>query len=153
MDFKEFTETSVSISNAWSLAEFIHGDQKDKLGQPYINHLKRVSNNVNGTSAKLVAILHDIIEDAPPTYDIEKDLRNIFDKDIIEAIKDITHRPNEKYTLYIDRVSKNKLARTVKIADLHDNLDPKRLSQLDIKTQERLKKKYLNALEVLGGGA
>ena len=76
----------------------------------------------------VVAILHDIVEDTPMTLSELK--KYILDKDIIDAVDAITRRKDEDlYYDYILRVSKNDLARRVKIFDLTHNMDITRLSE------------------------
>jgi len=53
--------------------------------------------------------------------------------------------------MYHARVRANDLARSVKHADLHDNLDPQRMALLDEATFTRFAAKYGKAIaEILG---
>ena len=51
-----------SIEKALQIAARAHEGQKDKDGQPYILHPLRVMNAVEDEPAKVVAVLHDVIE-------------------------------------------------------------------------------------------
>lgn len=48
---------------AIKLASINHFGQKDKSNKPYIFHLLYVMNNVSDLNAKIVGVLHDILED------------------------------------------------------------------------------------------
>ena len=65
----------------------------------------------------------------PLTVDYLKGLG--FPEDIVAAIGSLTRLDGENYNDYIERVSKNPLARKVKINDLKDNLDVTRFKSLD----------------------
>ena len=63
-------EIMASIEKALQIAARAHEGQKDKDGQPYILHPLRVMNAVEGEPAKVVAVLHDVIEDITPARKI-----------------------------------------------------------------------------------
>ncbi|WP_197034489.1 hypothetical protein [Streptobacillus canis] len=63
---------------------------------------------VNGYKEKIVALLHDVIEDSDYTLE---DLNVYFDKDVIEAVKVITKVKGEKYMEYLERVKNNNIAK------------------------------------------
>ena len=54
-----------------------------------------------------------------------------FPEEIVRAIDCLTRRDDEPYPTMIERIASNPLARRVKLADLADNLDLLRLSELD----------------------
>lgn len=122
-----FLEKAIEISTK------AHKGQKDKAGKDYINHPMTVAAMVNEDNEKIVAYLHDVVEDTNVTL---ADLKEVgFDNDVIEAIDAITKRDGENYDDYIYRVSNNKIAKQVKIADMTHNSDISRfdnLSQKDI---------------------
>ena len=139
-------ESGFEVSRAKYLATQAHAGQVDKLGAPYIEHCERVASMLVDSDAKTVAWLHDVLEDTATT---EQGLRGQFSSSIVDAIVAITHLPNERNTIYWQRVKSNELARRVKIADIYDNSDPRRLALLDAATAKRLVLKYERALEVL----
>ena len=47
----------------------IHAEQKDKQGQPYYLHPLAVSERVESDEAKIVALLHDTVEDSEITVE------------------------------------------------------------------------------------
>ena len=95
-----------------------HAGQKRLNGNPYIIHPIRVSQEVQGV-AKIVALLHDVIEDTDATLE---ELRAAFGDQVAETVEVLTHRKGESWLDYIARVKQNDLATTVKIADIADNL-------------------------------
>lgn len=139
------------IGKARKLAVLAHAGQVDKAGRPYVEHLERVAAMVKHAKslglAQAVAWLHDIVED---TAVGELDLMAAgMPAEVVEAVLAITHRPNEPRTEYYARVRENHLALAVKLADVADNADPKRLAMLDAATRGRLERKYARAFEEL----
>lgn len=123
------------LAEALDIAFNAHKGQTDKAGQPYILHPLRLMFSLQDDKSKIVALLHDVIEDTTITIE---DLKNKgFPQDIIEAIEALTKRPNETYQDFIERVSNNELAKTVKIADLKDNMNLTRLTELSNKDIDR----------------
>ena len=104
---------------ALELAVEKHKNQTDKAGNPYILHPLHVMENVNSKEGKIVAILHDIIEDTDVTL---QDLSKEFSPE------------------YIKNLSSNPLAKEVKLSDLEHNMDLKRLPTLEEKDLERNRK-------------
>lgn len=136
----------MNLDKAIELAIKYHQGQKDKGGNPYILHPLHVMNNVRTEKEKIVAILHDVIEDS--TYTFEDLKKDEFSSDIIEALVFLTHDKNTDYFDYIKKIKRNKLARNVKLEDLKHNLDITRLKTLDDKTFLNLKK-YWEAYKIL----
>ncbi|MFI5145127.1 MAG: GTP pyrophosphokinase [Ignavibacteria bacterium] len=136
------------LEKAIDLAFRVHKNQKDRYGKPYIFHPLRVMNKMNDEKEKIVAVLHDVIEDSELTY---KDLCDAgFSEEIIDAIASISKQDDEEYYDYIKRVMQNKLACKVKLADLEDNMDIRRIETITEKDAERLKK-YLKAYRMIKG--
>ena len=127
---------------ALKLAEQMHAGQVDKAGQPYIGHLMRVAARLPEGPQREVALLHDILEDTDMTA--ERLLNLGFSRQVVDAVVMFTHDEKETYDEFIDRVSTNSLATMVKIADLEDNMDIRRLPSLADNDVARLRK-YLAA--------
>jgi (p)ppGpp synthase/HD superfamily hydrolase len=126
------------LKKAISLAEKAHQGQVDKGGHPYILHPKRVMEKCETTEEKIVAMLHDVMEDTDYTAD---DLRKEgFSEEIITALLYLTHREGEGYMEYIERICENSLAVRVKYADLQDNMDLSRIPDPTEKDLARLEK-------------
>jgi len=113
-----------TIEDAILWATEVHRGQVDKSGNPYILHPIRVMMRMTSPEARIVAILHDTIEDSDHTLD---DLRALgYDEPIIAAVDAISRREDESYEEFIQRLKPNPLARRVKLGDLLDNMDLRR---------------------------
>ena len=111
---------------AYEIAKKAHDGQFDKGARPYIEHPLRVAHSFRDNyQARIVALLHDVIEDSDFTY--EDIFNEGFDEDIIEALRVITKEDNIDYMSYIKNVYSNELARMVKIEDLKHNMDLSRI--------------------------
>ena len=95
---------------------------------------------------KIVGVLHDVVEDSKWTFDILR--AEGFSERIIEALESVTKLEGEGYDAFIERARRNPLGRKVKIADLTDNMDMRRIGEPTDKDFERLKK-YYRALSFL----
>ena len=125
------------LDKAIAIAKKAHIEQIDKAGKPYISHPLRVMEAMETESEKIVAILHDAVEDSELTIE---DLNTAgFDNRIIRAIDAITKREGEELQVYLTRVMDNPLALKVKIADMTDNLDLSRISHPTDKDRARIK--------------
>ena len=126
---------------AYDLAKRAHAGQTRKNGEPYINHIERVSSQSGDLTIETVACLHDVLEDCKDPS-ILKEL-NTFPEYIVTAVKLLTRAPGETYFDFIHRIlaSGNQTAIAVKIADLKDNLR-------DLEEGHK-KDKYRFALEML----
>lgn len=121
-----------------------HKGQKDKAGKKYIFHPIKVAMLSKGYKTKIVALLHDVIEDSDVTIE---DLSKYFDRDIVLAVDCITKK-GQDYQEYLNIVKNNELARKVKIADLTHNSNLNRLEKITEIDRMR-KEKYLKAIEFL----
>ena len=137
------------LQRAIEIATEAHKGQFDKSGKDYIGHPLRVMEMGKTEEEKIAGVLHDVVEDSPWTFEALEE--EGFSKDIIDALKCLTKRSeNENYDEFIERVKKNPLAVAVKINDLSDNMDIRRLPYLSDKDIKRLKK-YLKAYKKLIG--
>ncbi|MBF0425608.1 MAG: HD domain-containing protein [Magnetococcales bacterium] len=110
---------------AIAVAAAAHQGQKDKTGEPYILHPLRIMLSLTSETERVVAMLHDVVEDTAVTLG---DLRRHgFSEEVIAAVDCLTHRPEESYEEYVVRAGGNPLARRVKLADLADNMELRRL--------------------------
>ena len=131
--------TTASIDEAIELAVRVHHGQVDKSGQPYILHVFGVASRCRTIEEKTVAFLHDTVEDTDTTFD---DLRRMgFSERIVEAVDGLTRREDETYEQFVERSAANPLSRMVKLADLEDNMDIRRIPRpLEAKDAERLER-------------
>ena len=138
-----------TLEKAIEIATEAHQGQFDKAGRDYIGHPLRVMEMGKSEEEKIVGVLHDVIEDTDWTF--EKLAEEGFSDEVIAALRCVTKiSENENYDDFIDRVKKNPLAVAVKINDLTDNMDIRRLPYLSDKDVKRLKK-YLKAYKRLTG--
>ena len=143
-------ETNPLLAKAINLAMQAHAGQTDKAGMPYIGHVMRVMQAGNTTDEKIAGVLHDIVEDTDWTF--EALLAEGFPSYIVDALRCVTKiSDDEPYEQFIERVKTNPLAVAVKINDLTDNMDIRRLSDLTDKDVQRLRK-YLKAYKELTTG-
>lgn len=138
-----------TLQRAIEIATEAHEGQYDKAGKDYIGHPLRVMEMGKTEDEKIAGVLHDVIEDTDWTF--EKLEAEGFSSEVIAALRCVTKMTeNENYDDFIDRVKKNPLAVAVKINDLTDNMDIRRLPYLSDKDIKRLKK-YLKAYKRLTG--
>ncbi len=134
------------LEKAMILAAKAHMGQLDKGGHPYILHPVRVMLGCKNLDEKVVAMLHDTLEDCDLTADDL--LREGFPKYIVDAVVCLTRNESDDYMQHIQEVAKNPLATVVKLSDLADNMDLNRLPGLTPKDFQRLER-YLRAKLVL----
>lgn len=138
-----------TLQRAIEIATQAHQGQFDKSGKEYIGHPLRVMEMGRTEEEKIAGVLHDVVEDSDWTFEALE--TEGFSQEIIAALKCITKlSENENYDDFIERVKKNPLAVAVKINDLTDNMDIRRLPYLRDKDIKRLKK-YLKAYKKLIG--
>ena len=138
-----------TLQRAIEIATEAHKGQFDKSGKDYIGHPLRVMEMGKTEEEKIVGVLHDVIEDTDWTF--ETLAEEGFSKEVIDALRCVTKlSENENYDDFIERIKKNPLAVAVKINDLSDNMDIRRLPYLSDKDVKRLKK-YLKAYKKLIG--
>ena len=131
MNFDELREKAMQI------AEKVHSHQVDKGGNPYISHPVRVEMMCSRQEDRLVALLHDTVEDG-----------DIASEYLVDAVTSVSRKRGEDYFDFILRCKANPIGRRVKICDLKDNMDITRLNDLTEKDIERLKK-YHKAYKIL----
>ena len=129
---------------ALRLSARIHKEQTDRAGIPYMVHIIQVVSGVTSLEEKIVALLHDSVEDHPSEISI-RDISSAFGEDIGRSVDCITKRDGESYSDYITRVGSDKWARNVKISDLIHNSDLSRLSNPTQRDIDR-RRKYIDAI-------
>nr|WP_205127954.1 GTP pyrophosphokinase [Paenibacillus amylolyticus] len=136
----------LDIELAISVALQAHKGQLDKGGHPYILHPLAVMNRVESMEEKIVAVLHDVIEDSEVTIE---ELRGLgFSEEILTAIQLLTRSTEDSYEEFIEKTTTNRVARNVKIADIKENMDISRIKNPTEEDVHRLEK-YRKALERL----
>jgi (p)ppGpp synthase/HD superfamily hydrolase len=114
------------LERAIAIAEKQHTGQVDKAGRPYIDHPLRVMQAMSNDAERIVAILHDVIEDTDCTLD--QLAAEGFPGYILEALDSVTRRDDETYEAFVARAARNPIGRHVKYADLQDNADLSRIA-------------------------
>ena len=135
------------IELARALCKYAHLGQTDKAGAPYYLHPFAVADKIVGEDEKVVALLHDVIEDTSIGIDT---IENLFGSTISDAVLSVTKREGESYMDFVARAKQNPIGRIVKQADLEHNMDTSRLPRLSKEDVERLDK-YRAALKLLQG--
>lgn len=119
---------SFTLNDAIALAATAHAGQVDKAGQPYILHCLRVMLQMDNEEDRIVAVLHDVVEDTKETF--KSLLTRGVPTGLVQDIRTLTKRKGEPYDDYIGRtvIVGGRCAR-VKIADLTDNMDIDRFGE------------------------
>ena len=137
----------MNLERAIQIAVEAHAGATDRGGKAYILHPLNVMMRVKSEEEKIVAVLHDVVEDTNWTFDMLRE--EGFSDIIIQALISVTKfTEDEDYDLFVQRSLKNRIGRIVKIADLNDNLDVKRIGVLGEADIKRLNK-YKKALKTL----
>ena len=124
-------------------------DKRDKAGDPYINHLIRVSVKLDTDELKIAGLLHDVLEDTDVNKEMLSELG--FSKRIIEIVSGVTNIKGLDYDSKIKKIIDNGDIDVIKLkySDMSDNADEDRLSRLSVVTRNELVKKYKNNLILL----
>ena len=106
--------------------------QPSENGEPYINHSLRIMDQMDTDTEKIVAVLHDVLEDSP---------RNIFDlkelgvsREVIDCVEQLTRKNDMTYFEYIDDIATNDICTKIKLAEINDNKDINRVRKLSFQT-------------------
>ena len=135
-----------TLADAMSMATEAHKGQYDRSGVAYILHPLRIMHHMNTRTEQIVGVLHDIIEDTPITLKVLQEKG--YSQEVIDALDHLTRQDGEKYDDFIKRCRKNPIALKVKIADLEDNMDIRRLDKVTESDLDRLNR-YLVAWKYL----
>ena len=151
MVFDPYIDSMIStdkLSRAIAFAAIHHAGQKDKRGAEYILHPLRVMLKMDTVEEKIVAVLHDVLEDTDASID---EIEEYFGYEIAQAVLAMTRysrgsvKSKETYMEYVARAAENPIARKVKREDMLDQLLPER----EIPETETLRKRYAKALAYL----
>lgn len=134
------------LDKAVAIAVEAHRGQKDRYGAPYILHALRVMTRLSTPIEQTAGILHDVVEDTDWTF--ERLAEEGISPPVIEALEAVTKNENEDYEKFVKRSARNPLARKIKLADLEDNMDLRRMPEVTEKDLLRLQK-YVKAWNFL----
>jgi (p)ppGpp synthase/HD superfamily hydrolase len=140
-----------TLEKAIALAVDAHSGQVDKVGAAYILHPLRVMSRMSTNTERIAAVLHDAVEDSDGCVTFERIAALGAPAEAVEAIRLLTRTDDGSeagYQAYIKRLSTNPIALKVKLADLENNLDTRRLSEVSPRDAARLSK-YLKTYRKL----
>ncbi|MFJ2483898.1 HD domain-containing protein [Pseudomonas sp. NPDC087598] len=127
-----------TLERAIAIAATAHAGQVDKGGAPYILHPLKVMLRMTTLEERIVAVLHDVVEDCAISFD---DLRKEgFSDEVLSAIESVTKVRGESYEDFIERAAQNPIGRVVKLADLEENSDLSRIASPSWEDLERIEK-------------
>jgi (p)ppGpp synthase/HD superfamily hydrolase len=139
-----------TLERAVVIAAEAHAGQVDKAGAPYLLHPLRLMLQMEKPEDRIVAVLHDVVEDSDWTLDRLGE--EGFSPVVLEAIDSVTRRPDEDYDAFIQRSIQNSIGCRVKLADLRDNCDLSRIMNPS-ETDYRRTSKYKKAIGLIEGQA
>lgn len=145
--------TAMTVANVDVLASNAHAGQVDKIGVPYIKHVRTVAAGLRpfGPDLQMAGLLHDVIED---THWTGEQLRAAgVPNRVVGIVEDVTNIPGVPYEEKIRRIVSSREATLVKIADNAHNSRPDRAAQLPPEKRERLAAKYRAARGILWAAA
>src|SRR5947207_7020185 len=123
MDRSKPAQSEATLEDALCVAVEAHRGQiyPAPEPEPFILHPLRVMLRVTSKPARIVALIHDVVEDSEFTlHDLAE---RGFDSPVLDAVDCLSRRPDEEYGAYISRVASHPDAREVKLSDLEDNLE------------------------------
>lgn len=131
------------------MADCAHAGQVDKIGVPYIEHVRAVAAGLAPFGDKLVmaGLLHDIIEDTDWTAEQLREAG--IPSSVVAIVEAVTNQPGLPYAEKVHRITHSNDATLVKIADNAHNSRPDRAAQLPEEKRARLAAKYRAARDVL----
>lgn len=144
------------IRVATGLAQRAHRGQRDKIGDPYIEHPAMVAGLVQHlpdyaaadeetqAAAVCAAWLHDTIEDTDETSETLSQAG--MPQPVICAVLALTRQADLPDDDYYAAIRRDPIATLVKIADVASNLAPHRTARLAEPIRTRLETKYSHAL-------
>lgn len=139
------------LNIAFTIALKAHSGQFDKQGKPYINHVLKVSNRCKSMDAKIVGMLHDVLEDTDFTEQMM--IEAGIPLELVYVVKLLTKRPGLSYEDYVNNVKSNKIATEVKLSDLKHNMDLTRnktgLTQKEIERTIRYHALYVDLYRII----
>ena len=125
-----------------------HKEQNDKTGMPYVFHPFHLAEQMTDEISTVCALLHEVVEDTEMTLGDLSDMG--FPKEVIEVLELLTHEKDVPYFDYVERISKNPIAKKVKLADLAHNSDLTRFDGEKIDDYAIARnEKYKKAIEML----
>lgn len=136
-----------TLERAIAIAAEAHAGHFDKAGAPYVLHPLRIMLRVSSIDERIVAVLHDVVEDCQG-WTFDRLRSEGFSDHIIEALQSVTKRDGEGYEAFVRRAASNPIGLRVKLADLHDNSDLSRIAMPSERDFRRIEK-YRRAIDLI----
>lgn len=119
-----------------------HFGQKRKQGTPYYTHPLSVQEMVKekgfNEEYQVTALFHDLLEDTDCSED---EILVLSNESVLEAVKLLTKSKDYVMSEYIENISKNEMAKIVKLADRIHNLSEVK------ETSKEFQRKYIKETE------
>jgi (p)ppGpp synthase/HD superfamily hydrolase len=141
--YEEIKSNDNQIYKALEIVTTLFENDLDKGGMPYILHLLYVYRHVSSEDEKVVALLHDTMEDKDVSV---RDLLEVgFSPKVVDDVAALTRVKPIEYNDYIANLieSGSVEALHVKLADLENNMDITRIKNPTVKDMDRVKKRYI----------
>ena len=146
----------MNLQRAIEIAVDAHKDDVDKGGHPYILHPIRLMMQMGTEDEKIVALLHDVVEDHGDTWSMDRLTKEGFSNSVMKGLRSVTKTSEEEqatdddvYFSFVRRAAADPIGCKVKFADIKDNLDITRLGR-DITEKDVARiRKYKKALDIL----
>ena len=136
------------LKKAIEVASKALAGQTSSNGEPYINHSLRIMNKMATETEKMVAVLHDVLEDSQCSVN---DLKACgFPREVIDCVEQLTRNNDVTYFEYIDDISTNEICTKIKLAEIDDNKDEKRVNKLSFQTYS-IETRCQKVKEILNG--
>ena len=136
-----------TLERAIAIAAEGHAGQVDKAGAPYVLHPLRLMLAVRSLDERIVAVLHDVVEDCPG-WTFDRLRGEGFSNGVITALQSVTKREGEDYETFVLRAAADPIGRQVKLADLRDNCDLSRIAAPTQRDFDRVDK-YRRAIALI----
>ncbi|GAA2240764.1 MULTISPECIES: phosphohydrolase [Kitasatospora] len=139
----------LTLAEVEALAADAHAGQLDRIGEPYLGHLRAVSAGLApfGVGLQMAGLLHDVLEDTDLGADDLLCAGVPFG--VVETVRRVTKAPGAAYQAMLRQITTDYSATLLKIADNAHNSVPARAERLPAPDRERLAARYRAAREVL----
>ena len=141
--YEEIKNSDNLIYKALEIVTTLFESDKDKGGMPYMLHILYVYKHVSSINEKVVALLHDVIEDKDVT---REDLLEVgFPEKIVKDVETLTRVKPVEYKDYVESIIINgsREALYVKLADVENNMDISRIPNPTVEDIDRVKRRYI----------
>ena len=106
-----------------TLARRVVSENLDRSGFAHSERVAKMTATAHGERKGieyLAALLHDVVEDSNVTIPM---IELLFGSEVSTVVDALTRRITETYAEYIERLSENKIAKSIKLFDLADHFD------------------------------